>query len=219
MNELIAVNFDTQTVSARNKKNIKNPKVVYVLLAKDKTVKVGITGNFEKRMCTIQTASGKEIVDYFHTPICSNANEIESKTKKKYKKYNILGEWFNCRFDKMVKFVKREFDANSKIEYWDEKQLDEMKKTFAEFMKSNNLSSVNKEKEFFDSSKLVLFFLFAYSEKLKEFGFETECDNVLEALELIKDGLLQVPEYFNEEQYAYILNIEEICEELIVKNG
>lgn len=213
-NEIIAVNFDT----AMNDKNIKNPKVVYVLLAEDKSVKVGITCNFEKRMLAIQSSSGKRIINYFHTPFCSNANEIETKAKEKYKNKNILGEWFNCKFENMVGFVKKEFARSSRIEYWDEKQLDEMKKSFIAFVKSNNLNSKNEEREFFDSSKLVLFFLLAYREKLMEAGFESESDNVSEAVELIKDGLLQVPEYFSKEQYSYILNIEKICKGLMDEN-
>lgn len=214
MNEVIAVNFDT----VMNKKNVKNPKVVYVLLAEDKSVKVGITCNFEKRMLAIQSSSGKRIIKYFHTPFCSNANEIEVKVKEKYKNKTILGEWFNCKFESMVRFVKKEFERNYRIEYWDEKQLDEMKKSFIAFMKSNNLNRKNEEREFFESSKLVLFFLLAYREKLIDAGFETESDNVSEAVELIKYGLLQVPEYFNKEQYSYILNIEKICKGLMNEN-
>lgn len=68
MNELIKINYETEqpTVSARDLHEVLiDPKAVYVLLAKDGTVKVGVTSNV-KRGCTYTFQNKREVRETKH---------------------------------------------------------------------------------------------------------------------------------------------------------
>lgn len=86
MNELIKINYETEqpTVSARDLHEVLiDPKAVYVLLAKDGTVKVGVTSNFQKRLCAIQTASGKEMCAEMMNVSVSTVKQLSRKVNSK----------------------------------------------------------------------------------------------------------------------------------------
>ena len=73
-------------------KNIKS-KHVYIILAHDNTIKIGITSNFDRRVNQIRTSSGKDIVDFIFTDKLSNAYNIEQFLLAYFDDYRINGEW------------------------------------------------------------------------------------------------------------------------------
>lgn len=87
---------DTNAISV---KELKNAKVVYLVQAKDGSVKVGITKNPERRIHAIKTSSGKPVSWVYTTDWCSNAGAIESRMKRHYASKNICGEWFDIDYN------------------------------------------------------------------------------------------------------------------------
>lgn len=111
MNEIIKVNYDGEqpTVSARDLKHI------YVLLSKNKNVKIGVSKNIIKRISAIEGASGYKIVDYFITEKCSNSYEIEHMAHQYFRDNRLFGEWFKVDFNNAVSVVKELYAKHSKI--------------------------------------------------------------------------------------------------------
>lgn len=85
--------------------NNTNGGYVYVLLANDKTVKIGITTNPYRRISQIETASGKDIIKWELTKPCSNFKDIERYLHKEFKKYRLKGEWFNVNFTDVIEVL------------------------------------------------------------------------------------------------------------------
>ena len=217
MKELIKINYDIEqpTVSTREfHKVFINPKAVYVLLAKDGTVKVGITSNFQKRLRAIQTASGKEIVKHYSTPMCSNAYRIENLAKSKFKKSQILGEWFECEYKAMVNFVKESFEKYHEIKYISNAEYEKECEKMIHLAKK--LWGKSENNIFFDASRLVLFYVFAYREMLKKSGKDWY-EDIDRCFCEIRNALMEIPNFFSDEQYSYIFNIRDICNELMDK--
>ena len=219
MQELIKINYETEqpTVSARDLHEVLiDPKTVYVLLAKDGTVKVGVTSNFQKRLCAIQTASGKEIIQYYSTPICSNVYRIENLTKNKFKKSQILGEWFDCEYKAMVNSVKELFEKYHEIKYISsaeyEKRCEKMINLVKEIWSKPEIDL------FFDASKVVLFYVFVYKEMLKKSGRDWY-EDIDRCFCEIRNSLMEMPNFFSDEQYDYLFNIRDICNELLDEIG
>lgn len=97
---------------------------VYVILASDNSVKIGITQNPKKRFNTIRTSSGKNLLETYNTDFCSNAGAIESLMKKKYRDKNINGEWFDISYPEAVTTLKTMFKEKAKFEEKTEKNSD-----------------------------------------------------------------------------------------------
>ena len=96
--------------------NVKNAYTVYLILAKDLTVKVGISKEPKRRINTIRTTSGKHIIKTYVSDYISNAGEIESRFKKQFHSRAICGEWFDVDYDEALKELKSLFANYSKIE-------------------------------------------------------------------------------------------------------
>lgn len=95
-------------------KNVKtmentNGGYVYILLAIDNTVKVGITVNPYKRIRNIETSSGKFISDWVLSSPCSNYRDIESSMHKKLKKFNLEGEWYEHSFEAIKQLLFKNY--------------------------------------------------------------------------------------------------------------
>lgn len=61
--------------------------------------KIGITDYIDRRFRQLELQSGckLEMIDWYLLDLCNNltAKEIEKILHKKYKKYNVIGEWFD----------------------------------------------------------------------------------------------------------------------------
>ena len=68
-------------------------KHVYIILANDNTIKIGITSNIDRRFNQIKNASGKDIVDFIYTDMLSNAYDIEQFLLHYFDDFRINGEW------------------------------------------------------------------------------------------------------------------------------
>ena len=84
-----------------------NGGYVYVLLADDNTVKIGITINPFRRVSQIEAASGKEIIDWTISKPCSNCFEIEKELHNHFSKSRLKGEWFNIEYSEAVKELNK----------------------------------------------------------------------------------------------------------------
>ena len=89
------------------KENIDNDGgYVYIVLADDKTVKIGITKHPYTRINQIETASGKEIINWHFSKVCSNYKDIETKMHKYFKNNRLKGEWFNISYGDAKNYLK-----------------------------------------------------------------------------------------------------------------
>jgi len=90
-----------------NKMEQKDKKSLYVIEFEDKSVKIGVSKNPEKRIKTIERNSGRIAMKKYISEQVSNSFEIESKLKNKFKNKNIKGEFYNLDFNKVVYFVNK----------------------------------------------------------------------------------------------------------------
>ena len=79
-------------------------KCVYILELENKTVKIGCTGNFTKRMRAISTGSGLSVVNWCYSQdFDSNyAYFVEHSCHEAFSDERIRGEFFNIAFDSAV---------------------------------------------------------------------------------------------------------------------
>ena len=209
MNELqIFNNEELGEVQTDSDFTLKNPKCVYVILAKDNTVKVGITSNFKRRMQEIQSTSGKKIVEYYKTDECSNAERIEALVKNEFKDKHILGEWFSCDFEEIRNSVKRSYDKYSCLNFVSKAEYEEKANSAVELFKKILFINKGDGSEFFNCSKLILAYLWAYYTKLEEYGEIEKSRNILDSFNIIRNALLTIPEYYTEDQIKKIQNID-----------
>ena len=103
MNELVYLNNDEAVCDSLWKS-------VYVLLADDGTIKIGVSKNVLQRIGALQGASGKKIIESFCTPKCSNAYFIESIILKHYLFNKTYGEWINGNYTEVVNYTKEIFE-------------------------------------------------------------------------------------------------------------
>lgn len=111
MNDLVPTNND----EIRKEKW----KYLYVLRADDETVKIGISKNVEQRIKTIQSTSGKNIIETFFTEKCSNPYKIERVVLRHFSSKRCCGEWIKENFNTAVSYVKEVFAKESKFELQD----------------------------------------------------------------------------------------------------
>lgn len=81
-------------------------KRVYVLESENGLVKIGVSGEFDRRKRTLETQSGFSMKNHFCTEWVSNYSEIERDSHKVFQLSRASGEWFNIPFEKAVETVK-----------------------------------------------------------------------------------------------------------------
>lgn len=88
-----------------------SPEYSYVYIIEDEhnTVKIGIAGNPEKRINTIDKSIPYRIINKYKSPVCTNAREIEKATHKHFVEWRKKGEWFTVPFYEAVDYVKGHF--------------------------------------------------------------------------------------------------------------
>ena len=124
-------------------------KHVYVLLANDNSVKIGVSNNVEHRKHVIENYIGKEIVKYHYTPLCSNPFKIENMAHKYFNKNNIYGEWFDIDYEEACRYVESLFDLCASFSYKSKKYENEkIDKIFEKVrLTTNNTLSLDEIKE------------------------------------------------------------------------
>lgn len=90
-----------------------NNRCIYVSLAYDGLVKVGVTKNYSKREKDLSSTEHGKIVKYFVTEKCINAFKVEKMIHEKLKEFNYFGEWYNADFDYIKKVVSGVFSDNA----------------------------------------------------------------------------------------------------------
>jgi hypothetical protein len=107
----------------KNFKKVKNGGYVYVCLAKDNTVKIGITTYPYTRLRQIETSSGKEIINWYIDKACANYKYIENTIHKTFADNRLKGEWFDIVFESAVSELNKiakidivEVDEKEKIQ-------------------------------------------------------------------------------------------------------
>ena len=86
------------------------PRSVYVILAEDGLVKIGVTKNIYQRVKNIRNYGHGKVVDYFATEKCKNSYSIEKMIHDGLNEYRISGEWFDIPYKSAVDNVKKIFE-------------------------------------------------------------------------------------------------------------
>ena len=87
------------------------PRSLYVVLAEDGLVKIGVTKNIYHRVKGIRNSGHGKVVDYFVTEKCKNSYSIEKMIHDELKECMISGEWFDIPYKSAVDCVKEIFDV------------------------------------------------------------------------------------------------------------
>lgn len=112
------INAAVELAKANSFKNVEKPslknKYLYVLEFSNKTVKIGITKEKEKRMKAISSASGMDITRSYFTGKIENVQELETEIHRHFKENRLNGEFFDVNFDSAVSEVKSRIPEKSK---------------------------------------------------------------------------------------------------------
>ena len=79
---------------------------VYVILDNHGRVKIGKSLNPQKRIQNIASSSGITIEDAFITEPLFWYSELELYLHDKFSEYRCIGEWFSCKFNDVISFIK-----------------------------------------------------------------------------------------------------------------
>lgn len=96
-----------------NKWNWKN---IYVMLADDGKVKIGVSKDVSKRIKSIENAKEVKIINTFKTKKCSNPHTVERACHELFKDNRVFGEWFDLNFEVAINGVKDIFNKYAKFE-------------------------------------------------------------------------------------------------------
>ena len=210
---------------------VKNEGYVYICLANDNTIKIGITTYPYTRLHQIETSSGKEIVDWYVEKSCVNYKSIESQMHNIFKNNRLKGEWFTSNFNEAVnklKVLKKKYicesnkDDNEKIKILNLLKLAlEIKyEEYEEWSLKYNFDSWTPTNEDIDTVKNVIKENIEYNNKEYN-GDDNEC--LEEYLEIINKN-----EYGKESKQAmqnyYINYIDcfgyfDLAKEMLEENG
>lgn len=79
---------------------------LYVILADNEEIKIGITKDVYVRFCDIEWQYGIKIKNWYVTESFENYPKLEKELHCKYSRFRIKGEWFNIDFHKTVEYVQ-----------------------------------------------------------------------------------------------------------------
>ena len=107
--------LETNGIISSYEANYNKPlKSVYIILADNNNVKVGISSNIKQRFKTIENSSGLSIVDFIFTDKLSKAYDIEQKVLAYFDDYRVNGEWlkgvkYNNVVNKLRHFIQSSY--------------------------------------------------------------------------------------------------------------
>lgn len=118
MSEL--VHIGDSDISKREYKNRHdnglNYRSVYVAMATDGLVKVGVSKNYNKRERELSRTMHGKIMQNFTTEKCLNAFEVEKEVHNRLCEYRYFGEWYDVDFEYVVNLVKDVFAETALFE-------------------------------------------------------------------------------------------------------
>lgn len=85
-------------------------KYLYILEFSNKTVKIGITKEKEKRMKAISSASGMAITRSYITEKIDNVQDLETELHRTFKEKRLNGEFFDIGFEEAVAELKAKIE-------------------------------------------------------------------------------------------------------------
>ena len=119
------------------------PKSVYVLLADDGSVKIGVSNNVEYRKHVLENYTGKNITKTYFTPPCSNSFAIEKLSHTYFQENRIYGEWFNIDYSEACTYVSNLYSNMATYIY--RNKIDDEKAMIELFRKTHLIKSDNKD--------------------------------------------------------------------------
>lgn len=108
-------------------------KHIYIFKSETGECKIGVSNNVNKRRSTIEMQGNNKIIDFYNTPKCFNAHEIENIMHQYFDEYRGIGEWFSVDFqeacDKLSdvydKYAIKEIEDNIEtLDYHSDKTRD-----------------------------------------------------------------------------------------------
>jgi hypothetical protein len=168
---------------------------VYILLADDKTVKIGVTVQPYTRVRQIETASGKTIIDWMFSKACSNYLDIEKSMHDKFKSSRLEGEWFKCSFDKAKSIL-------GKCKFKDIKYIDSLKRC-EQSIKALGIVKMFLDIDYSKYNELCFkYHLDTWNENIDDITFIKNM--IEEQIESTKEAFLDEADYLNEDRYRYL---------------
>jgi hypothetical protein len=115
---------------------------VYVIVnTETRRIKIGITGNIERRLQTLRMQGGCDLYVYYLSPFVYDAYQIENLVHAALSKYRYIGEWFTLEPDVAVKTIEKYLDYSNCVKKKDKNDLfseSELKRRIKEFLKEIN---------------------------------------------------------------------------------
>lgn len=178
-------------------KSVKNSDggYVYVILANDETIKIGVTVQPYTRFRQIENASGKTITDWVLSKPCSNYFEIERDMHEKFKLNRLEGEWFKCNFNIAKELL-------NKYKLTDIKYKTSLERCEQE-LKAINLVRVFLENDYKQYNE----FAFKYHLNLWKENLEDtkRIKNMIEEqIKSVDEAFKEEANYLNEDRYRYL---------------
>lgn len=88
---------------------------IYVMLASDGRVKIGIGKDVNKQILEIQNTEEVKILKVYKTELCSNPYTIERMCHDFFKDRCSFGVWFNISYDDAVSTLEDFFKKNAEF--------------------------------------------------------------------------------------------------------
>lgn len=92
-------------------------KSVYVIESSDKRVKIGISKDPKKRIRSLSTSGGFDVVNSFISSKTILARECEIASHNNFSAFRVGGEWFDIDFNEAVNFVSENLIVVSSEEH------------------------------------------------------------------------------------------------------
>jgi len=116
LSPLFEYNLNTETINnlitnsdSHNKRIMDNLKSVYIIECNDETIKIGVSKNPIDRLNTIETSSGKRIINQYVTDKIEMAFALEKMLHDYFYSFRLNGEWFKgkaLQFNQVIEILE-----------------------------------------------------------------------------------------------------------------